>query len=146
MAKKARTRPTRQPRRAAGRGTPLTFNHAMIYVRDLVPALGFYRDTLGFQLLAHVDPVYARLRAPRGTTTIALHTLEDGQSPDAPGVRLYFEVENLARYCKRLAANGVVFKHPPQKQPWGWTHAYLDDPDGHEISLYWAGKARLRRD
>jgi hypothetical protein len=24
--------------------------------------------------------------------------------------------------------------------PWGWRHAYLNDPDGHEISLYWAGE------
>jgi hypothetical protein len=29
--------------------------------------------------------------------------------------------------------------------PWGWTHAYLNDPDGHEVSLYWAGVKRLRK-
>jgi hypothetical protein len=29
--------------------------------------------------------------------------------------------------------------------PWGWKHAYLDDPDGHELSLYWAGKKRLQK-
>jgi hypothetical protein len=27
--------------------------------------------------------------------------------------------------------------------PWGWTHAYLTDPEGHEISLYSAGEARF---
>ncbi len=123
----------------------MTFNHAMIYVRDLASAVAFYGDRLGFKVLARMDPVYARLRAPRGTSTIALHALDEGGSADAPGVRLYFEVEDLARFCKRLAADGVVFKQPPQKQPWGWTHAYLDDPDGHEISLYWAGAARLAK-
>jgi hypothetical protein len=29
--------------------------------------------------------------------------------------------------------------------PWGWKHAYLDDPDGHEVSLYWAGAKRLKK-
>ena len=29
----------------------LTFNHAMIYVKDVNRALGFYRDLLGFKLI-----------------------------------------------------------------------------------------------
>jgi hypothetical protein len=29
--------------------------------------------------------------------------------------------------------------------PWGWEHAYLNDPDGHEVSLYWAGDKRFRK-
>jgi hypothetical protein len=29
--------------------------------------------------------------------------------------------------------------------PWGWRHAYLDDPDGHEVSLYWAGRKRFQK-
>jgi hypothetical protein len=29
--------------------------------------------------------------------------------------------------------------------PWGWKHAYLDDPDGHEVSLYWAGAKRFKK-
>jgi hypothetical protein len=29
--------------------------------------------------------------------------------------------------------------------PWGWRHAYLNDPDGHEISWYWAGENRMKK-
>ena len=29
--------------------------------------------------------------------------------------------------------------------PWGWRHAYLNDPEGHEISLYWAGEQRMQK-
>lgn len=25
-----------------------------------------------------------------------------------------------------------------------WRHAYLAEPDGHELSLYWAGDKRLK--
>src|SRR3974390_3243984 len=46
----------------------LTFNHAMIYVKDVNRALGFYRDLLGFKLIEDFRydgvPVYARLSAP----------------------------------------------------------------------------------
>ena len=33
----------------------------------------------------------------------------------------------------------------PKDMPWGWRHAYLNDPDGHEISLYWAEKHGSRK-
>jgi hypothetical protein len=29
--------------------------------------------------------------------------------------------------------------------PWDWRHAYVNDPDGHEISLYWAGEHRMKK-
>ena len=62
----------------------------------------------------------------------------------AEGIRLYFEVKSLDAFCKRLAASGIVFSQKPKVMPWGWRHAYLNDPDGHEVSLYWAGAQRLR--
>src|SRR6202050_2643846 len=55
----------------------LTFNHAMIYVKDVERGIVFYRDLLGFKLIEDFQyekkPVYARLRAPGGDGTIALH-------------------------------------------------------------------------
>jgi hydroxymethylpyrimidine/phosphomethylpyrimidine kinase len=65
------------------------------------------------------------------------------------GLRLYFEIGPAARdldaCCRALARKGVKFMQMPREMPWGWRHAYLRDPDGHEISLYRAGRARLRR-
>ncbi len=118
----------------------------MLYTRDLERSLGFYRDRLGFRVVDEYPRSYARLVAPRGGGTIAIHVLEPGQwlDPSRGGVRLYFEVRQLAALCRRLAADGVVFTAPPKRMPWGWQHAYLRDPDGHELSLYWAGAARLR--
>ncbi len=128
---------------AAVAGSALAFNHAMIYVNHVDPALAFY-SALGFRLLAKF-PGYARLRAPRGDATIALHQLDKGMtSVAAEGIRLYFEVENLDAFCARLAACGIAFKQMPADMPWGWRHAYLNDPNGHEVSLYWAGAKRLR--
>src|SRR6516162_1246185 len=70
----------------------LTFNHAMIYVKDVNRALGFYRDLLGFKLIEDFrfdgTPVYARLRAPSGDGTIALHQAGASASIASEGVRL----------------------------------------------------------
>jgi catechol 2,3-dioxygenase-like lactoylglutathione lyase family enzyme len=129
----------------------MQFNHAMIYSRDVARALAFYRDLLGFQVLQEFQVpgtdhvVYARLQSPGSETTIALHALEKGQKLHPGGIRLYFEVRNLDRFCSKLAHRGAKFTKLPEMMPWGWKHAYLDDPDGHEVSLYWAGAKRLKR-
>ena len=117
----------------------------MVYVRELGGALHFYRDLLGFRLIDQL-PGYARLQSPSGDTTLALHTPEPGQVlPESDGIRLYFEVKDLEKFCQKLAAAGVAFLQTPKPMPWGWNHAYLKDPDGYEISLYWAGQKRFRK-
>jgi catechol 2,3-dioxygenase-like lactoylglutathione lyase family enzyme len=127
-----------------------TFNHAMIYVQRIEPALRFYRDRLGFRLIESFRwkgrAVYARLRAPRGNSSIALHLPEGKDAPNTrSGIRLYFEVKNLEQLCARLKRAGVKFSQMPKRMPWGWKHAYLKDPEGYELSLYWAGPKRLRK-
>ncbi|PWU01594.1 MAG: hypothetical protein C5B51_22540 [Terriglobia bacterium] len=134
-----------QPKAASG----LSFNHAMVYSRNVDKALEFYEGKLGLELLeTYQTPhgcVYARLKAAGTDTTIALHALAPGEELKAGGVRLYFEIRNLESFCKKLESRGVKFSKAPKLMPWGWKHAYLDDPDGHEVSLYWAGAKRLKR-
>jgi catechol 2,3-dioxygenase-like lactoylglutathione lyase family enzyme len=120
----------------------MKLNHAMIYVADVERAKAFYAGALGLVVIEEF-PGYTRLRFPSGDATIALHQAEPGRDTRSEGVRLYFEVRNLGARCRALAAKGIAFKQPPKMMPWGWQHAYLDDPDGHEISLYWAGAKRL---
>ena len=84
----------------------LTFNHAMIYVKDVERGLRFYRDLLGFKLIEDFRyegaPVYACMRAPDGDGTIALHQAGPGVSVLSDGVRLYFEVRDLDDFCRKL--------------------------------------------
>ena len=127
----------------------LTFNHAMVYVKDVERGLGFYRDLLGFKMVEDFQhegkSVYARLRAPAGDCTIALHQAGPGVSIVSEGVRLYFEVRELDDFCHKLQKKGFYLTQLPRMMPWGWRHAYLNDPDGHEISLYWAGENRMKK-
>jgi catechol 2,3-dioxygenase-like lactoylglutathione lyase family enzyme len=130
-------------------GDKLTLNHAMIYVKDVERALGFYRDMLGLKLIDDFrhesTPVYARLRAPGGDGTIALHLAGPGNSVASEGVRLYFEIRELDEFCRGLQKKGFYINQMPRMMPWGWRHAYINDPDGHEISLYWAGANRMKK-
>ena len=127
----------------------LTFNHAMVYVKDVERGLGFYRDLLGFKLIEDFryenKPVYARLRSPGGDGTIALHQAGPEDSVSSDGVRLYFEVRELDEFCRKLQQKNFYITKLPRMMPWGWRHAYLNDPDGHEISLYWAGENRMKK-
>jgi catechol 2,3-dioxygenase-like lactoylglutathione lyase family enzyme len=119
----------------------------MIYTADMAASRAFYEGALGFKAIDEHPGVYARLRSPGGRTTIALHLLDAGQRmrPAMEGVRLYFEVKPLEKFCKSLKQQGVKFDQEPALMPWGWKHAYLKDPDGHEISLYWAGRKRFMK-
>ncbi len=130
-------------------GEKLTFNHAMIYVKDVDRGMRFYRDLMGFKLIEDFRyegaSVYARLRAPGGDGTIALHLAGPGVSLASDGVRLYFEIRDLDGFCRKLQQKGFYITQMPRMMPWGWRHAYLNDPDGHEISLYWAGENRMQK-
>jgi catechol 2,3-dioxygenase-like lactoylglutathione lyase family enzyme len=123
----------------------MDLNHVMMYVRDVGRALEFYAGRLGLTLIEGSPEMgYARLKMPAGSATLALHQAEETRNVAAEGIRLYFEIEDLDDVCARLEAQGVVFDQAPRDMPWGWRHAYLSDPDGHEISLYRAGDRRLR--
>lgn len=133
----------------AAPGSAIDFNHAMIYCRDVERSLAFYSKMFGFKVVDQFryegKPVYARLVAPAGQGTIALHQAAPGAPVLSDGVRLYFEIHDLDAMCEKLKRAGVYFTQMPQMMPWGWRHAYLDDPDNHEISLYWAGKNRMEK-
>jgi len=147
-ARKATLRAKKQITSADAEGK-LTFNHAMIYVKDVERGIGFYRDLLGFKLIEDFryegTPVYARLRAPGGDGTIALHQASPGGNLTSEGVRLYFEIRDLDDFCHKLQKKNFYITQLPRMMPWGWRHAYLNDPDGHEISLYWAGENRMKK-
>ncbi len=131
-------------RAARARTAALNFNHVLIYVRDLDPSLRFYRDKLGFKQVEEIPGDYARLRSAAGESTLALHVTKSRATRRAGGVWLYFEVKQLQQLYRRLRDAGVEFSQPPQRMPWGWIQAFLEDPDGHQLCLYWAGSQRLK--
>jgi catechol 2,3-dioxygenase-like lactoylglutathione lyase family enzyme len=141
--------PATKPSAAPDTQGKLTFNHAMIYVKDVERGIRFYGHLLGFKLIEDFryegKAVYARMHAPGGDGTIALHQAGPDTTASSEGVRLYFEVPELDDFCRKLQQKGFYITKMPRMMPWGWRHAYMNDPDGHEISLYWAGANRMKK-
>lgn len=121
------------------------FNHIIIYVKNVNKSLRFYQKLLQFKLIERSDNDYARLQSPKGKTTIALHKANPRDSNNKKSIVPYFETRDVDNLCERLARKGVGFSQMPKLMPWGWKHAYLKDPDGHELSLYWAGNKRFEK-
>jgi hypothetical protein len=53
-------------------------------------------------------PVYARLRAPGGDGTIALHLAGPGTPLASDGVRLYFEIRKVDDFLPQTAGQGLL--------------------------------------
>jgi catechol 2,3-dioxygenase-like lactoylglutathione lyase family enzyme len=117
----------------------MRLNHVTLPVADLERAKAFYRQ-LGLVQIVEEPARYARFILPDGDATLSLDVTD---APVGAGARLYLECETLDATVAALVARGVVFERPPIDMPYLWREAWLRDPDGHAICLYFAGKNRL---
>lgn len=115
----------------------MNLNQITLPVVDLDLAMAFYRK-LGFRLIVHTPPRYARFECPEGDSTFSLHSADVA----ATGVVVYFECQDLDVRVRALVDTGVTFTTLPQDERWLWREARLNDPSGNEICLYWAGENR----
>lgn len=115
---------------------PLVFNQVTVRARDLERSIAFY-ETLGFRLIVKAAH-YARFEIGDGQATFSLHAGEGA----ANGPHLYFECIDLDARVAELEAKGIVFDSQPVDQSWLWREAWLSDPAGNRLCLYWAGENR----
>lgn len=57
------------------------------------------------------------------------------ETPPAPAVRLWLQVDDVAAAQEELRAKGVDIVRPPVKEPWGLVEMWIVDPDGTPIVL-----------
>ena len=117
----------------------MNLNQVTVAVTDVPRAIAFYQR-LGLRLIVDSLPDYARFVCPDGQASFSLSR----EAQVVPGSTLvYFECGELDAEVVRLQAEGLAFEQLPQDQPWLWREAYLRDPDGNRICLYYAGANRL---
>ena len=117
----------------------MNLNQVTLPVTDFDRSVAFYRD-MGFTLIVHSPPRYARFECPNGDSTFSLHSV-DHPIGDT-GVVVYFECEHLDNEVNRLISAGYEFAQLPTDEPWLWREARLNDPSGNAICLFWAGDNR----
>lgn len=118
----------------------MRLNHVTLAVRDVESSARFY-VRLGLAQVVADYPHYARLLAPKGDTTLSLHTATDQASGSSASI--HFEVDNVDRTVESLKRAGFAFLCDPVDQPYLWREAILLDPERHRVFIYHAGKNRL---
>jgi catechol 2,3-dioxygenase-like lactoylglutathione lyase family enzyme len=113
-------------------------------VDDLDPAIGFYRDDLGFEVVMHPAPTFAMLS--RGDLRLLLsvpsgrggggQVMPDGRRPEPGGWnRFQLEVGDLRAEVDRLRAAGARFRSDILEGV-GGDQVLLEDPSGNAIELF----------
>lgn len=118
----------------------MRLNHVTLIVSDFERSTAFYRS-LGFVPIVHEPPRYARFQCPDSDETLSVEVT--GESPAPARVQLFFECPDLDRTFADLKTKGLSFKQEPTDMFYLWREARLEDPDGHDIRLYFAGDNRL---
>ncbi|MEU3851142.1 VOC family protein [Streptomyces sp. NPDC029554] len=57
------------------------------------------------------------------------------ETPPAPAVRLWLQVDDVTAARDELRAKGVEIVRPPVTEPWGLVEMWIADPDGTPIVL-----------
>lgn len=111
-----------------------------LVVRDYDPAIAFFTDVLGFELVEDVPSLTNDGRAkrwvvvrPPGAVTGILLAKADGLHQEAVAgnqfagrVGLFLRVEDFAVQYARMTAAGVAFVTPPRLEAYGEVAAFLD--------------------
>jgi catechol 2,3-dioxygenase-like lactoylglutathione lyase family enzyme len=117
----------------------VNLNQITLPARDVERSAAFY-IRMGFTLIVHSPPRYARFECPEGDSTFSLHSVADPIAET--GVVVYFECADLDARVEHLLAAGFVFTKLPTNERWLWREARLTDPSGNVLCLFWAGENR----
>ncbi len=117
----------------------MNLNQVTLPVADFDRSVAFYRD-MGFVLIVHSPPRYARFECPDGDSTFSLHTVD--HPVNTAGLVLYFECSDLDARVQRLRDAGFEFTQLPADERWLWREARLRDPSGNLLCLFWGGGNR----
>jgi len=117
----------------------MNLNQVTIFTEKPVETVEFF-EKLGLRRIVDSLPRYARLECPDGESTLSIHVADEVVVTN--NIVLYFDCEKLDETVADLKAKGLVFDEDPTDREWLWRQAYLRDPNGNKICLFYAGDNR----
>ncbi|MEP7075952.1 MAG: VOC family protein [Acidobacteriota bacterium] len=117
----------------------MNLNQVTIYSEKPLETVEFF-ETLGLKRIVDSLPRYARLECPDGESTLSVNIADEIVVTNS--VVLYFECDDLDEKVAGLKSVGLVFDEDPTDRGWLWRQAYLKDPNGNKICLFYAGDNR----
>ena len=111
-------------------------------VDDVVAAIAFYTNVLGFEVLTNFAPAFADVQRGRlrlllsGPKSSAGRPMPDGSKPGPGGWnRIHFVVPDIQAEVSRLRDAGPTFRNDVVTGP-GGKQILLEDPSGNVIELF----------
>lgn len=117
----------------------MNLNQITIGSNKVAETVEFYKK-LGLVLIVDSIPRYCRFECQNGAS-FSVH--ETADEPQNNSIVIYFECESLDAKVAELKERGIEFETEPTDQNWLWREAYLKDPNGNRICLFYAGENRL---
>ena len=117
----------------------MNLNQVTIYSEKPIETVEFF-EKLGLRRIVDSLPRYARLECPDGESTLSVQSAENVVVTN--NIVLYFECENLDETVAALRSKGLFFDEDPTDREWLWRQAYMTDPNGNRICLFYAGDNR----
>jgi catechol 2,3-dioxygenase-like lactoylglutathione lyase family enzyme len=108
-----------------------------VQVRDFDSMVGWYREVLGLDVAALEPGEFCVLRAPHGSSTIALATDHPDRIPDRAGVGWAptFAVRDFDAFVGQLRDRGVTFDAEEEGADEGYRLVRVRDPEGNAVGL-----------
>ena len=124
----------------------IKFAYTILYVQDVIKAVGFYENAFGFtRKFVTPENDYGELLVGETTlsfvsTTLAKSNLTDGFTEsnlkNKPfGIEIGFTTENVEETVSTALNAGATIVENPKTKPWGQTVAYVRDIDGFLIEI-----------
>ena len=109
-------------------------NGVIIWTDDLPRLKDFYCNVLGLE--PHSDrPYFVSFKWGGLRFSIGSHDAVHGEARDPYRIMVNFAVDRIHDFHESLAARGVEFIRPPEKEHWGGWVASFTDPDRNIIQV-----------
>ena len=106
----------------------------IIWTERMAAMAAFYRDTLG--LPVHSErPHFVAFEWGDMRFSIGAHSEVRGKNAEPQRIMVNLATSDIHTLHKRLAAAGVRFIRPPEREHWGGWVATFEDPDGNLLQL-----------
>ncbi|MBI2924867.1 MAG: VOC family protein [Verrucomicrobia bacterium] len=127
----------------------------LLQVFDMPTSLTFYRDVLGFEVVASsgegddVDWVLLRLNKVELMLNTAYEKPARPPAPDPARMAahgdtaVFFGCPDVEAAYLHLRAKGVAWK-PPEVASYGMKQLYVHDPDGYNLCFQWPATEQTR--
>jgi predicted enzyme related to lactoylglutathione lyase len=105
----------------------------ILYARDMKKSADFYASHFGFITTGEISEGLIELRAPKAGAGILIHQAAKSVKLGQVGVKLVFQVKDVATFVAEAAARGLTFGAIHEAN--GYSFANAKDPDKNSVSV-----------